>query len=817
MMYLLVQVPSALARSLPIDFVATYQNAVGAQQETRISDTSVSTVSVAPITPPVTNTTDSGNQSVDNETAVPAVPAVPMSTSTVTPPTSPTESPSSSGAVVVEKSTETANTAISPPATSLSPVPAPAVKKTVSNTVDVNESRWPWVAGGLFVLSIFIVAVLIKKSRRRQSNIVVSGSELTLDSPLAPTEPHWNQRAFVAGMGVLVMAVLVSTFIYIQQHRSLMADVVGRVDKGKYVITFGWEDPSVDYLIENQDKFSSYPFDGMVVNKKSLPAIAGGTPLNTGVFSDKSLLQLDWYQPAWEKWQTLHSLSSLAHSLLLVNSQGWRTADGRCAIDDDAAWDSYINHNWEVAAQVVKNAQLDGMLIDTESYTGISMYAVPPTYNGVDLSTVSDSDGLAMIQPLRDKAEERGEYLAQTLNSIFTDRPVEVMLTVTNSKYYSNQNITADNIWRTSYGLLDDMIDGFLKVAGPNVHLHDGFESSYPTRATAGSLQSAFLSLRQNINGIESAVAKRSQDPVLYSKAMGAGFGIWLDRLKATMPWYFQKPDGTWWSYSDASGLVPVDSGSVELNYFTPSVLTQTLNDALRVSDRYVWLYYERMDIYGAFTATFDGTGNAGAVAPTFGNEYFQALGAVHDSYLDNEAPVLSVIADQQLIAGHDWQLTLPDDVSADADGDTVVYSAADQPSDFHFNARQRSFQWRPVAEDVGDHLVTLTASDGTATDSQSIKLVVASSSPSLDLQVASGVGTVQVGDLVDYHISYNNSGNDSAVATSVAVTVPQGLVFVSSSVPAVQNSESDIVLSLNDISVGQQGSADLQLRLAEE
>jgi len=87
---------------------------------------------------------------------------------------------------------------------------------------------------------------------------------------------------------------------------------------------------------------------------------------------------------------------------------------------------------------------------------------------------------------------------------------------------------------------------------------------------------------------------------------------------------------------------------------------------------------------------------------------------------VDNSAPVLGSIGSKTVDENSLLTFTV---TAADADGDTIIYSASNLPSGASFS--NRTFSWMPGYEQAGSYQVTFTASDGVAQDSETVTITV--------------------------------------------------------------------------------------------
>ncbi len=194
-----------------------------------------------------------------------------------------------------------------------------------------------------------------------------------------------------------------------------------------------------------------------------------------------------------------------------------------------------IMANASGAAKIGRGAGLAGMLLDVEQYQGqIFDYQKRP--HGHSFSEYET------------KARERGSQFIRAINA---EHPqIEILLTFGYS--------IADRDRRSaSYGLLPAFLDGMFEACTRGTKIIDGYEFAYPLKT-----RRAFERGRAEILGDSKG---RCQ----------VGFGIWLD-------WYSAQRG---WSMSDFTN-----------NWFSPEEFGTAVSHALDLSDRYVWIYSERLN-----------------------------------------------------------------------------------------------------------------------------------------------------------------------------------------------------------------------------
>jgi hypothetical protein len=115
------------------------------------------------------------------------------------------------------------------------------------------------------------------------------------------------------------------------------------------------------------------------------------------------------------------------------------------------------------------------------------------------------------------------------------------------------------------YGLLADFLDGVLDACSNETTVVDAWESAYPYKERR-QFERAYETIKGEALGWTAVPGK-------YRKQVQAGFGIWMD--------YDWRKKG--WDTADFSK-----------NHFRPAEFEGAVRSALRVSDRYVWVYTEQ-------------------------------------------------------------------------------------------------------------------------------------------------------------------------------------------------------------------------------
>ncbi len=776
----------ALASGSPltIDFHLDYQNATGDAQEYSFSHLGI--IPDDPVVGPTeTGSTNTGQ--VPTATSSPTV-TTKKTTTTTKKPTSVSStkntatSSSTATSTAPTQSSETPNVAEATPNGGLTGVVEsassddlsvqtegsdPLTIKQVPIPEQVEQSGGSNVIMWIAIVSLGIGLIFWQIRRRRQS----MSDPLTALTP--PSEVVQPRSKFIPSprMAVAIVAGLAIFVGWRFTQRQIMADIEARPDNGKYVVNVGWNDPDINYLVANQALVASVPLDGLILGAASFPG-ASNNNLLSRTFSNADLKR-DQFEETLNKWNQIKDLPSLRHSLVRVN-----TASRYMPFDNDDSWEKHVLPNWRVAAELVKEAGLEGFFLDTEVYqSNPSIYDYPTTYNGVDLTTLTFDEVQTLTAPLRKKAEDRGRQMAEILNTVFTDRPVDILFSILPSHFTFYSNSPERNWQGVSYELFPSFIDGFVIGAGESVKMYDGYERSYPIKSDGSdNVLTTFRSVRSVVSGQEGG-AIFSRYPDLYRQKMGLGLAMWLDYSQTT-PWYYQRGNDWYRSYVDVSSTPTwvdqsTSEGTSEDNYLSPTVLRQTLTAALRTTDKYVWVYNQRPDIWGSRKT--QATWNM-----PLSSEYKQALTLAHSGNETNRSPVWYELPTMSALTGHSWQQAITSDLAPDPDGDSVVIAPYNLPQGMKYDSVKGILSWVPKAGTAGNQNVQIKASDGVSSSIGTINLVVTASVPEVSYAVRADKQSLKPGEQVQYSLRFINEGNDLARAVKLEASLPGRLTVVS-------------------------------------
>ncbi len=137
-----------------------------------------------------------------------------------------------------------------------------------------------------------------------------------------------------------------------------------------------------------------------------------------------------------------------------------------------------------------------------------------------------------------------------------------------------------------------------------------------------------------------------------------------------------------------------------------------------------------------------------------------------------NRAPVLAAIGNKSATLRQTLTFTVN---AADADGNALAYSASSLPAGATFSTGTRQFSWKPSLTQAGNYSVTFSATDGTASDSETIAVSVTGTNRA---PVFSAIGSrsVRAGQRLSF--TANATDADGDAITYSASGLPSGAKF---------------------------------------
>ena len=331
----------------------------------------------------------------------------------------------------------------------------------------------------------------------------------------------------------------------------------------KKIIEFGWDIPTPDYVRQHAVEMEKLPFDGVVIDI----AVIRGEQLdgNNNSFALRAFgresFRVDQFEKDIEDLQAA-PLRRLTHNFLRFN-----VTPGNIDWFDDF---TPILQNARVAGTVARRGGLKGICLDLESYKSPIWCYPKLKYRGHKRFL----DYAAQIR-------RRGREFMRALNQGYPDVTLLVLPFTYWSAYAAANSRGPLASWPAEalereadeqvvgYGLLPYFIDGLLETASDRTTIVDGWEKSYGYR-----FDDAFRRARETVKQTN---RRYTADARAYDRHVQVGFGIWAD--------FGSRGSGRGWHRSQ-----------VDKNYFTPVEFEWSVRHALNHTDRYVWIYSERLD-----------------------------------------------------------------------------------------------------------------------------------------------------------------------------------------------------------------------------
>jgi hypothetical protein len=309
----------------------------------------------------------------------------------------------------------------------------------------------------------------------------------------------------------------------------------------KKLIYYGWDIRDTRYLREHVAQLQRSPFDGIgivvPVHRRAWDRGDRGTDNQLGwrVMGPRALTVRQFRRAIADLAAT--RWRRFTENFLPVALAG-PSAKG---LDwfDDARW-RRVSRNFRTVAHVAAAGGVKGIILDPEQYG-----AAPFRYSAQPAG-----------QPFgvyQEKARARGREVMREIAPVL---PRVVLLSLFGNTAATRERASAED---AQYGLLPAFYDGLLEAMPPAARLVDGFEWAYAYKDRA--------QFTGGYDEVHRDGVKLSAAPAQYLAKTQAGFGLWLDRKKR--------------EYT-----------------FTAREWRRAVGAALDVSDRYVWIYTERLGFF---------------------------------------------------------------------------------------------------------------------------------------------------------------------------------------------------------------------------
>ncbi len=312
----------------------------------------------------------------------------------------------------------------------------------------------------------------------------------------------------------------------------------------KKLIEWGFDQPNTARFKANIVEMEKAPFDGVILAAYGFDKAGKKVDLSYNAFS----------REPFERSEFGNVISDLkATHPVKFTDNFLRLNVGTSDIDwfDDSAWSAITGHA-AIASWICREGKLTGFMFDTEQYN----QAKRPFY----YYHLADHTKHTFDQ-YREEARKRGREFGAALTSEKQDPTI--LFTFTNTFQVIDEKAP---LQYSSQGLLPSFIDGLLEGASAKATFVDALEHAYGARSKKN-----FESLRRSAK----AGSKFSTTRKIYDTRMTVGFGLWMDKDWAKNGW---------------------DPANLSKNFYQPQAFEETVKNALEQTDKYVWVYTEKVD-----------------------------------------------------------------------------------------------------------------------------------------------------------------------------------------------------------------------------
>jgi hypothetical protein len=328
--------------------------------------------------------------------------------------------------------------------------------------------------------------------------------------------------------------------IALTMFASMQAQTPDTPGQEKKVVEYGWDCPNTAYLRAHFVAMEKHPFDGLViqVTKAREPRLGGNKDTLGFLAFGKYRLQSQDYLHAIEDLQATKFARFTDNFIQVISLPG---------IDwFDPEWDA-VAHNATILARIAKRGGCVGLMFDAEEYQQKmwTSSALP------ELQRAGRSK-----EQLAAKVRQRGAEFMRAINGEFPE--VKILLA------WGPATSLRDN---GRYDLLAPFVDGMAAVATPSTQLIDGYEQAYGYKDR--------VNFEKGRTEMKVKSRELFKNKAAFDRIVRSGFGLWLDYNSARKPW----------GMSDFS-----------THHFSPDQFENAVRSALDVSDRYVWIYSERLN-----------------------------------------------------------------------------------------------------------------------------------------------------------------------------------------------------------------------------
>ena len=317
---------------------------------------------------------------------------------------------------------------------------------------------------------------------------------------------------------------------------------------GKKLIYYGIATPDAADVRAKIADLEKAPFDGIVIKVMAPGTVdMGGGSLGWRVFSS-TRLQPERYERAIDDLKATpfrRFTDNFIQVIAMPGDVGWF----------DPEW-SAVAHNAACLARVARQGGCKGIMFDPEDYGEYHIWncsEMPAEWRkGRTFEEVSA------------RVRERGREFMRAIDGEFPDITILALF----GPSYTYLQAMKRPVSEVEYGLLTAFYDGMLQAASPGTAIVDGYEFSYGFRN-----REKFVEGRRFIFEAERTCSDRQA----FRKHVRAGFGIWIENAHRQVGWRLE---------------------DFSANYYTPAGLQASTAYALHLSDQYVWIYSELVNVF---------------------------------------------------------------------------------------------------------------------------------------------------------------------------------------------------------------------------
>jgi hypothetical protein len=306
----------------------------------------------------------------------------------------------------------------------------------------------------------------------------------------------------------------------------------------KKLIQWGGDEPDTKYLRLNIERMERFPFDGIIFHA------AGDHNENLcwDIWGNRRFVPSQ-FQISLDDLKATH-FRRFTDRFLRVN-----VTPGKVDWFDDAAW-KIVAQNFGVAARLAREGGCRGIMFDSEQYQAWLF----------DYRRQSQR-GKKSFAEYEAKVRQRGREWMQEVAGHYP----QITILVTFGYAVTRPGPGEKDRSECDYGLWADFLDGMLSACARETQIVDAFENSYGFRRTE-QFERAYRLIKDKGAGW-------TGEKEAYRRHVQAGFGIWMDN--------------DW----NRHGWNAVDFSK---NYFKPEGFGESVQSALKLTDRYVWIYTEK-------------------------------------------------------------------------------------------------------------------------------------------------------------------------------------------------------------------------------